>query len=277
MRSPNPRPQRATAASPPSPLSRKLLGRLMVFSVLVALVFLGIQRCATSETPGITVQELINRNTQARGGKAAIEAVRNLEARVRIVEPAYTADGVWRVDRRGRMRVDVFVDDKRVFTEAFDGERAWQLPGGADHARLAIADATSALRHSAQLPTNILGLHEMAVHGHRVNFAGREDIGGVRYYVVVLTLDDGFETRYYLDPASFLITRARVRKALHPDLDPTPTTIEAVWSDFRKTAGVLYAFQSRDTDLATSKLLQTSTILDLRANPPVDETLFEMP
>jgi len=44
----------------------------------------------------------------------------------------------------------------------------------------------------------------------------------------VLTLDDGFTTRYYVDPASFLITRSRVRKALYPDADPTPTTIETV-------------------------------------------------
>jgi hypothetical protein len=77
----------------------------------------------------------------------------------------------------------------------------------------------------------------------------------------VLTLDDGFATRYYVDPASFLITRSRVRKALHPDADPTPTTIETVWSDFRQVAGVRFAFAARDTDLATGTLLQTTTLL----------------
>jgi len=109
------------------------------------------------------------------------------------------------------------------------------------------------------------------------NFAGREEIGGVLYHVVVLTLDDGFVTSYYLDPSSLLIARARVRKALHPDLDPTETTIETVWSDVRQVAGVRFAFQASDTDLATGKLLQTTMLLDLQANRPIDDSLFLMP
>jgi hypothetical protein len=238
---------------------------------------MGIVGGATSKSPALTLPDLIDRNTQARGGRAAIEAIRNLEVKLRIVEPTYTAEGTWRVDRQGRMRIDVFIDGKRVFTEAFDGERGWQLPGGAEHAVLASAGGAAALRHSGQLPTNLLGLHEMAGHGHRLELAGVEDVAGVRYHVVVLILDDGFETRYYIDPVTFQIARARVRKALHPDLDPTPTTIETVWSDFREIAGVRFAFQAHDTDLATGKLLQTTTLLHIASNRPVDDRLFQMP
>jgi hypothetical protein len=175
------------------------------------------------------------------------------------------------------MRIDVFIDSRRVFTEAFDGERGWQMPGDAKHGVPASAGGAAALRHSGQLPTNILGLHEMALRGHHLDLAGREEVAGVLYYVIVLTLDDCFVTRYYLDPATFLITRARVRKALHPDLDPTVTTMETVWSDFRQVAGVRFAFQATDTDLATGKLLQTTTLLEVRPNRSMDEVLFKMP
>ena len=245
--------------------------------VKAALLCLTIVGCATVKDHVPTLGELINRHTEARGGRDAIEAIRGLEARLRIVEPTYTADGVWHVDRVGRMRIDVFIDGQRVFTEAFDGQRGWQLPGGAEHAVLANAGGSAALRHSGQLPTNILGLHEMTDHGHHLDFIGREEVAGVRYYVIVLTLDDGFVTRYYMDPTTFMITRARVRKALHPDIDPTVTTIETVWSDFRQVAGARFAFQATDTDLATGKLLQTTTLLDLRADPPTEESLFQMP
>jgi hypothetical protein len=244
---------------------------------LMTLLCLGIAGCTTAKGAAPGLEELIRRHTEARGGAAAIESIQNLEAKLRIVEPTYTAEGTWRVDRRGRMRIDVFIDSKRVFTESYDGERGWQLPAGAAHGTLSSAEGTVALRHSGQLPNNILGLHEMATHGHRLDFAGREEVAGVRYYVVVLTLDDGFVTRYYIDPESFLLTRARVHKALHPDADPTPTTIETVWSDFRQVAGARFAFQANDTDLATGKLLQTTTLLDLRANVPLQESLFQMP
>jgi hypothetical protein len=116
----------------------------------------------------------------------------------------------------------------------------------------------------------------MASHGHRLDLVGREEIDGTSYFVLRLTLDDGFSARYYVDPASFRIMRSRVRKALHPDADPTPTTIETVWSDFRTVAGVVFPFEARDTDLTTGKRLQTTTILDLKVNPSVDDRL-EMP
>jgi len=244
---------------------------------ITALLCLGVAGCSMLSRRAMSLEELIRRHTEARGGRAAIEAIRNLEVKLRIVEPTYTADGVWRVDRNGRMRIDVFMEGRRVFTEAFDGERGRQMPGGKEAAVPASADGAAALRHSGQFPTNILGLHEMQGHGHRLEYAGREEVAGVSYHIVVLTLDDGFVTRYYVDPTTFLIARARVRKALHPDIDPTPTTIETVWTDFRKVAGVRFAFQASDTDLAAGKLLQTTTVLEITPNAPLDENLFRMP
>ena len=241
---------------------------------LALLAFAG---CAAPRSPDLALAEVVARHAEARGGRAAIETIESLEARLRIVEPTYTAEGTWRVDRRGRMRIDVFIGGKRVFTEAYDGRSGWQRTGDDAPAKAASPEGAAALRHSGQLPTNVLGLHEMAAHGHRLALAGREEIGGVRYYVVLLTLDDGFPTRYFVDPASFLITRSRVHKALHPDNDPTPTTIETVWSDFRPVAGVLFPFEARDTDLATGKLLQATTLLEMSANRPAGDDLFQPP
>lgn len=223
-----------------------------------------------------TLETLVERNTEARGGRSAIEAVNALEIKLRIAEPTYTADGLWRADRRGRMRIDVFMEGKRVWTEAYDGTVAWQRAGD-DQKAVPAGPGAAALRNSAQLPTNLLGLHEMASHGHRLENAGREEIDGVSYHAIVLTLDDGFVTRYYLDPESYLIVRSRVTKALHPDVDPKPTRIETRWSDFRETAGVRMAFQAVDTDLATGKWIQSTTLLEVTAGPPLAHALFEMP
>jgi hypothetical protein len=205
-------------------------------TLLAVLIVAGFR---TSKSPDLGLSELVSENAAARGGRAATEAIQSLEAKLRIVEPTYSAEGVWRVDRRGRMRIDVSIGGKRVFTEAFDGTNGWQMPGDAPP-KAAGTEGAAALRHSGQLPTNILGLHEMAAHGHRLELVGREQIGGISCYALVLTLDDGFQTRYYLDPSTFLITRSRVHKTLHPDNDPTPTTIETVWSDFRPVSGVLF-------------------------------------
>jgi len=190
-----------------------------------------------------------------------------------IVEPAFTVTGLYRADRKGRMRVDIFAAGKRVFSEAYDGRNGWQLREDATRP-VPSEKGTAALRNSAQMPTKFLGLHEMERRGHRLEPAGRERVDGVLYHVVVLTLAGGQSERYYLDPETFLIARSRAHKPLHPDIDPTPTTIESVYSDFRPVAGVLFAFQAVDTDLTTGKVLQTSTILDVRPNRPAAEALF---
>lgn len=233
--------------------------------------------CATTKASVAKLDVLIERNTEARGGRAAIEAIRSLQIRLRIVEPTYTAEGAWQADRKGRMRIDVFIGGRRVFTEGFDGARGWQRGADDEHGTPASNAGQAALSRSAKLPTNLLGLHEMASHGHRLELEGREEIAGTNYHVLLLTLDDGFTTRYYVDPASFLIAHGRVVKALHPDIDPTPTTIDTSWSDFRTIEGLHIPFEARETDLATGKLLQTTTLLEIHANVPADDHFFQMP
>src|SRR4029434_1271011 len=109
--------------------------------------------------------------------------------------------------------------------------------------------ATAALRHGVELPGKLFGLHELRKRGHRIELVGREKIDGINYYVLRLTLNDGYTTTLYVDPKTWLITRRRDVRPLHVDVDPTPTTIEQRSSDFRIIAGVQFAFASNETDL----------------------------
>jgi hypothetical protein len=62
---------------------------------------------------------------------------------------------------------------------------------------------------------------------------------------------------------------------LHPDVDPTPTTIESRKSDWRKVDKVWFAFADEDVDLKTGKVLETTQIKDIKVNPPMDPSIFE--
>ena len=48
----------------------------------------------------------------------------------------------------------------------------------------------------------------------------------------------------------------------------------ARFSDFRKVNGVLFAFASFDTDLATGKVLETTTVRSIKVNPQFDPAIF---
>src|SRR5438093_3687452 len=66
-----------------------------------------------------TVDDVIDRNTAAMGGRQAIEAMHSVAIDLHIVDPDFAVDGSYRATRPGKMRIDVNAEGKHVFTEAF--------------------------------------------------------------------------------------------------------------------------------------------------------------
>ena len=238
---------------------------------LLITVGCGIAAC---QRASLTVDQVIEQNTKAMGGRAAIEAVKSIEVELHIVDPDFEVDGRYRAARPGRMRIDVLAHGKHVYTEAFDGDRGWQWKGKGVAIEEESAEATAALRHGVELPGKLVGLHELRQRGHQVDLAGRERIDGIDYYALRITMNDGSTTTLYVDARNWLITRRRDVRPLHVDIDPTQTTIESRFSDFRKVGGVLFAFASTDTDLATRDVLETTTVRSITVNPQFDATIF---
>jgi hypothetical protein len=154
-------------------------------------------------------------------------------------------------------------------------KRGWQWEGKGTAQKPATEKATAALRHGVELPGKLFGLHELKARGHLIELAGRENLDGIQYYVLRLTLSDGYVTTLYVDPNSWLITRRRDVRPLHVDVDPTPTTIEQRSSDFRTTSGVQFAFASSETDLQSGKVLETTVVRSVKINPPLVPSIFE--
>ena len=125
-----------------------------------------------------------------------------------------------------------------------------------------------------ELPGKLFGLHELKARGHRIELAERENIDGIQYYVLRLTLNDGYSTTLYVDPKTWLITRRRDVRPLHVDVDPTPTTMEQRSSDFRTISGVQFAFASSETDLQSGKVLETTVVRSVKINPPLVPSIF---
>jgi hypothetical protein len=245
-------------------VTAKHLRGLILFSLVI--VLFGCNRA-------LTVDDVIDRNTKAMGGRAAIEAVQSIKVSLHISDPGFEADGVYSAARPGKMRIDVSTAGKHVFTEAFDGQRGWEWNG--KESTTASPKATAALQHGVELPGKLFGLHELKQRGHQVALVGREKIDGTNYYALGLTLKDGYRTTLYVDPNTWLITRRRDVRPLHVDIDPTPTTIEQKSWDFREISGVQFAFAGSETDLKTGKLLESSLIKEIKVNPPIDPAFFE--
>lgn len=237
---------------------------------------LGLVSAIAVAEPALDLEALVARHVDARGGKASVESVQTFDSDIRIVEPTFEVDGTYVATRDGKMRVDIRAAGQHVFTEALDDGRAWSWT--ADHGVRAGSEAgAAALRHGIELPFKLFGLHEVRGRGHRLDLVGREVVSGIDYHVLRLTLDDGFESLYYLNPATWLIDRDRQRRALHVDVDPTPEWIETTYEDYRTAGGVLFPYRQVERKLATADVLATVTVREIRINPPLDPGRFSPP
>ena len=234
--------------------------------VLAGCLWMAASCMSAADEPDL--ETIIAKHVAARGGAAAIESVGTYECDIHIVEPTFEVDGTYVATRDGQMRVEISLEGKRVFTEALDHKRAWSWTPDAG-VQEGSAVAAAALRHGIEFPFKLIGLHEVRARGHQLALAGREEVDGIDYYVLQLTLDDGFAVRYYLNPETWLIDRERTQKAMHVDIDPTPLWIETTYSDFRPVGGVLFSHKQIERELVTGELLSTGTIREIRINPPL--------
>src|SRR5688572_31993547 len=77
-----------------------------------------------------TLDQLLACHDRAAGGPA-LRAVQRVEHEISIVEQGMSLRGRYRAVREGaagRMRIDVYAGKTRVYSEWWDGRRAWQLP-----------------------------------------------------------------------------------------------------------------------------------------------------
>lgn len=177
----------------------------------------------------------------------------------------------------GRMRIDLYAGNDRVFSEGYDGREGWSWPGGEDHAAPASPPAVAALRRGVELPDKIFALHELPARGHHLELTGFVAEAGRRFAVIELTLADGFSAEYWLDTASWMIARRRDHRPHHVDLDPRPITIETRFEDYRLINGTPFAHRSIEVELPAGKVLSQVTVLAIELDPPVESTSFARP
>lgn len=236
---------------------------LRLGAILAGLAMAG---CSGAEDadPGLSVEQVIDRHVEAIGGGDAIDAIRNIHIQPEIVEPDFTLLGDYRATREGRMRVDVFIGGERVFSEGIDGDGGWQQAGdGAD-----FTDTSPLARAALErgIDFNLFGLHDLAARGHRASLFGREEIGGVNYYVIHVAMDEGFERFYYINPRTWMIERHRETSALHPDIDSEARPAETIESNFQEFCGVLRPTETRKIDRETGEEIQRSRALMIACN-----------
>lgn len=217
-----------------------------------------------SATPSVDVDHVIAQTTAAMGGADALRNLRNVRLGLAWTEGGIEYTGDYRATRDGHMRIDVFVNGDRVYSEGLDREGAWEQAG--EGQSVVSVDQTAHDALARGITYRFDGIWFARERGHEVAYEGAQAVNGVDYHVVKLRFDDGFETYFYINPATWMVERRRDRRAYHPAIDSTEILIESVSDGFAPLCGVPLAMTSQDIDIANGAVLATRGVIRSRCN-----------
>ena len=242
-------------------------------AVLGAIAAAAAAACAPRPSAAFTLDEVIRRHVEARGGAAALDRVQACLIDVEIAEGGQTLLGRYAADASGLVRIDIHVADALVYSEGVDREGVW-LWSRRDPAPSpsAATGAANALLNGAE--GHLFGLHRYRERGHRVRLMPAVRIEGVDHEVVEIAFTTGHVSYLYIDHAAWLIARRRDERAYHPDASEERQRIETIFSDYRDVDGALYAFRNVDRDLDTGSQLSTNQVRRRVTNPDFPEGMF---
>ena len=221
----------------------------------------------------LDLNQILERNHRAMGGDTLLDQVQRLEYHVEIGEGETWLTGIYRTDRRGMMRVDIYHQDKHVFTEAYDGKEGWQWTPDRGREPMSAKGLNNFLNGYEQ-PGHFFTIKNARDRGHAVKNLGRAKFAGVDCYKVQLDLKSGLELTYFISRDSFLILGRGKKASLHPDLDPTEQHMQSTLSRYRKYGKLTRAERQIKVDKDTGAVIQQTLILDLKMNPSFKEGVF---
>ena len=221
-------------------------------------------------------QSLIAKNLEARGGEAALSAIKSIRFEGKTIFPGDFE--VTYQETRAKLgpeaadRVDMTVQGLDL-VQAYDGHGGgWKInpfQGRKDPEKMS-ADEARALADGATIEGPLLASLR---DGSRVDYLGRDDFDGTLAYKLKVTQKDGDEFTYWLDPDTYLEIKVEERRKLRG----AETTNETELGDYEKVAGVYFPMSVESWSQGQDNQRQRTIIASGEANPAVSPDLFAEP
>lgn len=241
--------------------------------LLFGAIGLAVLPLASGQEPKeMTVDELVAKNIEAKGGADALHALQSLKFTGKLlVNQGQIELGFTETRKRpDEVRSEVSLQGMTA-VNAFDGTEGWKISpfqGRKDPEKMS-ADDVRALTEDSEFDGPLVDWKEK---GSNVEYLGTEDVDGTPAYKLKVTRKNGDVTFVYLDPDHFLEIRTLTQRTEHG----AKVEVETDLSDYEKVNGVFVPFSAESGHKGDSD--KQKVILDkVVANVPVDEAIFHFP
>ena len=236
-------------------------------STMTALVALALfSPAATAQT----VDEVIAKNIQARGGLEKLKSVTSLRQTGIFSAGSFRAQVVQENKRPDKVREE-FILQGMAQVQAYDGKTGWQVSpfGGRRDPELLSQDDMKGLVVEADIDDPLVDYQQK---GHKAELLGHDSVEGTDCYKIKLTLKNGDVRTYYLDTDSFLELKLENQTYIRGALQES----ETYYGDYEEVNGIYYPFareMGQRGDSSRSKI----TVEKVEQNVPLEDSLFSVP
>ena len=219
-----------------------------------------------------TVDELVAKNIEAKGGASALRGLGTLRLSGKmLVQEGQIQLTFMQVKKRpDDVRTEASLQGMTQI-EAYDGKEGWRVSpffGRRDPERMS-ADDVKALVEDAEMDGPLI---DWQAKGNAVEYLGTEDVDGTPAHKLKVTRKNGDVSFVYLDPDHFLEIRVITQRTRHGAYEELETDL----GDYEKAGGV-FVPTSIEFGRKGAPDKQRIIIDKVDANAPVDDTIFHFP
>ena len=218
-----------------------------------------------------TVDEIIAKNIEARGGLDKIKAIRSARVTGRMtVGPGVEAPFVWKWKRPTMFRLE-FIIQGMTGVQAYDGKTGWLVMPfmGKTEPEAMSEEDLKQVDDQADFEGPLV---DYKTKGHAIELVGKEPVEGTEAWKLKVTRKSGDVSFIWLDSEAFLeIKEEGKRKARGQEME-----FESTSSDYKEVGGVLFP-HSIESKPKGAPEGQVMTLDKIELNVDFQETDFKMP
>jgi outer membrane lipoprotein-sorting protein len=216
-----------------------------------------------------TVDTLIARNLQAKGGEAKLKAIQTMRMTGRVSIQGMELPMTIAAKRPNLMRQEMQIQDKRIVT-AFDGQKAWMINPmmGTESPQELTGPQADMAKDQADFDGALV---DWKAKGHTVELVGTEDVGAVKTHKIKVTKKNGQVQYFFLSPDTGL----EIKTTTEVLQGGSTMTVETELSDYRSVDGIMlpHALKTAINGTPTASIV----VEKIELNAPLDESTFTLP
>jgi hypothetical protein len=219
-----------------------------------------------------TVDEILAKNFEAKGGLAKIRAVQSMRVTGKMtIGPGMEAPAVIEQKRGDKVRLDITFQGMVLTPMVLNGTTGWKLmpiQGNPNPEALSPEEMKDALEQA-----DMDGfLVDYKTKGHTIESLGKEKVEGTDAYKLKVTLKSGDVRTVYIDTDSNLEIKIESKSTRRG----TEIEGDTILGDYKEVEGLILA-HSIDSGQKGAPGRQMITITKVEINPKLDDARFTMP